>query len=588
MTAGPPVARPLVATLCAITLALASCDDAPSPLSRDASADVRDATLDTSPRCTPGVVSCADDARATRRCDPNGETFTELTRCEMARGELCAEGRCVEPCAWAASTHRDQGCEFRAAGTLNSILGRSVAGSSREDFPFAVALTNPWPVAVDVTLDGGGLGVTRRESIAPRGHVVLTLPWVPALVAGGDPDAVRSTLALDGSVRIRTTSPVTAYQFNPMGFLSVEGCESERCYSYSNDASLLLPTAALGRQYVVVTRPTVRVRQRGETRWRHAPGFVTIVGTSDTPTDVVVRLHARTLSGNGITAGTPGAELRQRLGAGDVLQLVSEHSASCADPVPDTVRGDVFCRPVPDEDLTGTVVTASAPVSVFAGHDCALVPFDRYACDHLEEQMLPVEALGRRYVVARTPPLHDEPDVVRVVATRPGTRVSFEPASAHADVTLGAAGDFVEFEQRESLTVTGSEPIVVAQFLVGGDYDPSRPTVGRGDPDMVLAVPIDQTRARYDFVAEPGFATATAIATVPQGETLHLDGVPVTRAPAHRVAGFDVYYLPIEEGPHTVESLRGAHFGLVVSGLAPATSYTYPAGLDLAPISPPL
>ncbi len=588
MTVRPLVARRSVAMACALTATLSACDDV-TPAPADASADtLADVALDASPTCVAGAVSCSDDGRATRRCNADGVTYAELARCDAARGELCAEGRCVDPCAWAASAHSYQGCEFHAAGTLNTILGRFVAGASREDFPFAVALTNPWPISVEITLDGGGLGVTRHQTLSPRGSALITLPWVRALVEGGDADATVSTLAPNGAVRIRSSAPVAAYQFNPVGFLSVEGCEMERCYAYSNDASLLLPTAALRQQYVVVTRPTVRVRQRGETRWRHAAGFVAVVGASDTPADVVVRLRARTLAGAGISAGSPGAEIRQRLARGDVLQLVSDHSATCAEPMPDTVRGDVFCRPVGDEDLTGTLVTASAPVAVFAGHDCALVPNDRYACDHLEEQMFPVEALGRRYVVARTPPANTEPDLVRIVATRANTRVTFEPASAHAEVTLTSAGDHMEFEQRESLTVTGTEPLLVAQFLVGGDYDPARLSIGRGDPDMVLAVPVDQTRPRYDFVAEAGFPVATAIATVPQGDALRLDGARVTRAPAHSVAGFDVYYLPVEAGAHSIESLRGARFGLVVSGLAAATSYTYPGGLDLAPISPPI
>lgn len=585
MAAPKPLARPVA--LSAFFVFAAACDDTTTSSGDAATEAGADVVADVAPTCVAGVVSCSDDGRAVRRCEAGG-AYTELSRCDATRGELCAEGRCVEPCAWAASARSYLGCEFHATGTLNSILGRFVSGASREDFPFAVALTNPWPVEVSVTLDGGGLGVTRRETIAAHGHRLVTLPWVRALVEGGDADSSASTLAQGGAVRVRASAPVAAYQFNPVGFLSVEGCERERCYAYSNDASLLLPTASLRAQYMVVTRPTVRVRQRGETRWRHSGGFVAVVGTSDAPTDVVVRLRARTLSGVGIAAGSVGGEIRQRLSRGDVLQLVSEHSATCAEPVPDTVRGDVFCRPVAAEDLTGTVVTASAPVAVFAGHDCALVPNDRYACDHLEEQMLPTEALGRRYVIARTPPVNGEPDLVRVVATRASTRVTFEPASAHAEVTLAAPGDYVEFEQRESLTVTGSEPVLVAQFLVGGDYDPDRLSSGRGDPDMVLAVPVDQTRPRYEFVAEPGFPTATAIATVPQGDGLTLDGARVDRAPAHSIAGFDVYYLPVDGGGHTLSSLRGSRFGLVVSGLAAATSYTYPAGLDLAPISPPL
>ena len=579
--------RPFALAVSAICVCVAACDDT-TPTTRDAAVEASaDVTADVSPTCVAGAVSCSEDGRSVRRCEEGG-AYTEVTRCDATRAELCAEGRCVEPCAWAASANSYLGCEFHAAGTLNSILGRFVSGASREDFPFAIALTNPWPVEVTVTLDGGGLGVTRRETLAAHGNKLVTLPWVRALVEGGDADNSVSTLASNGAVRVRASAPVAAYQFNPVGFLSVEGCERERCYAYSNDASLLLPTASLRSQYMVVTRPTVRVRQRGETRWRHSGGFVAIVGASDAPTDVVVRLHARTLAGVNIAAGTVGGEIHQRLSRGDVLQLVSEHSATCAEPVPDTVRGDVFCRPVAAEDLTGTVVTASAPVAVFAGHDCALVPNDRYACDHLEEQMLPTEALGRRYVIARTPPVNSEPDLVRVVATRPSTRVTFEPASAHAEVTLASAGDYVEFEQRESLTVTGSEPVLVAQYLVGGDYDPDHLSSGRGDPDMVLAVPIDQTRPRYDFVAEPGFPVGTAIATVPQGERLVLDGATVNVSPAHSIAGFDVYYLPVESGGHTLSSQRGSRFGLVVSGLAAATSYTYPAGLDLAPISPPL
>jgi hypothetical protein len=574
----------------ALTLApLLACTDAAPTV--DAAVPV-DATTDACaevgacPVCVAGELTCADDGRAVLRCAEDGRSRAESVRCDADRGELCTDGRCVAPCAWAAETASSEGCAFVAAATLNASLGRQEPGTSRAQFPFAVVLTNPWPVATVATFEGGGLAAPRTETVPPRGTSTVTLPWVRALSEGGDPEAVASTFAPDGSVRIRTTLPVAAYQFNPLGFASTEGCDKARCRSFTNDASLLLPVAALRRRYTVVTRPTVRVLQQGQIRWQRAAGFVTVVATEDATT-VTLRLRARTAAGDGIPAGAPGETLERTLQRGDALQLVSALGPTCARPEPDTVRGDTFCQPVAAEDLTGTVVTSSAPVAVFAGHDCALVPYNRFACDHLEEQLVPDEGLGMRYIAPRTPHLANEPEVLRVVATRPDTRVTFEPA-VHAPVTLVAAGDWVEFEHRTSVAVTASAPVVAAQFLVGAGYDASTLLNVRGDPDMVILPPVEQARGRYRFVAAPGFPDSVAIATAPMGERLRLDGREVTDAPIGSVAGFAVYHLRVAPGGHTLESVRrGIRFGVLVSGLAPSTSYTYPAGLDLAPIAPP-
>ncbi len=549
--------------------------------------DVADACADRCPVCAPGELSCADDGRAVLRCVDDGGGRVETTRCDVARGELCAEGRCVAPCAWAAETARSEGCAFVAATTLNASLGRQEEGQSPGQFPFAVVLANPWPVAAEVTVEGGGLTTPRAEAVPASSARTVTLPWVPALSEGGDPSAPASALARRGAYLVRSSLPVAAYQFSPLGFASTEGCDEARCRSFTNDASLLLPVAALGRRYTVVSRPTVRVLQQGQTRWQRAAGFVTVVATED-GTEVSVRLRALTLAGGDVPAGAPGETITRTLGRGDALQLVSGGAAACARPEPDTVHGDTFCQPVPAEDLTGSVVTASAPVAVFAGHDCALVPYNRFACDHLEEQLVADEGLGRRYVAPRTPHMAGEPDVLRVVATRPGTSVAFEPAAVHAPVALAAAGDFVEFEHRQGVAVTASAPVAVAQFLVGAGYDASTLLNVRGDPDMAMLPPVEQARGRYRFVAAPGFPDGVAIATVPAGERLRLDGADVTAAPVETMAGFDVHHLRVAPGAHTLEAARrGIRFGLLVSGLAPSTSYTYPGGLDLAPIAPP-
>jgi hypothetical protein len=54
---------------------------------------------------------------------------------------------------------------------------------------------------------------------------VFTLPWVNELAKGTGPSA----LVVDGAYRLRSTQPVTVYQYNPLNA------------DVTNDASLMLP-----------------------------------------------------------------------------------------------------------------------------------------------------------------------------------------------------------------------------------------------------------------------------------------------------------------------------------------------------------
>jgi hypothetical protein len=235
------------------------------------------------------------------------------------------------------------------------------------------------------------------------------------------------------------------------------------------------------------------------------------------------------------------------------------------------------------------VIESDRPVAVFAGHDCALIPYNRFACDHLEEQLFPIESLGGRYVVAPTPPAGMEPNLLRLVAVRPGTRVTFDPAAVHEPVMLASRGDSIEFELRTPVVIEASDALEVAQFLVGANFDLGDVVQTDGDPDMVLVPPVDQFRPRYEFLTARDFRATTAVIVAPEGEPVRFDGVLLTDPPAFHVAGYDVFYRRQLQGPHRVEAVHpGARIGLTVSGLDNYCSYTYPGGLDLTPISPPL
>ncbi len=75
---------------------------------------------------------------------------------------------------------------------------------------------------------------------------------------------------------------MTVYQFNPFDYYL------SSTYSYTNDASLLLPTHVLGTTYYAAARQTFGVRRYNCTPYNFAmgyiPGFISVVGTQNSTT----------------------------------------------------------------------------------------------------------------------------------------------------------------------------------------------------------------------------------------------------------------------------------------------------------------
>jgi hypothetical protein len=258
-----------------------------------------------------------------------------------------------------------------------------------------------------------------------------------------------------------------------------------------------------------------------------------------------------------------------------------------------------------NEDLTGTTVRASGPIAVFVGHDCTNVPRDRPACDHLEEQLMPVATWGRRYAVTFLRARAAEPEessVVRIVSQSDGNTLSFEgidaPPTCQAMLNRGM---FCEFTTNQNFVVTGARPVLVMQYMTGLG---SRPGCGVvpgvpppdrddcvGDPAMVIEVPTEQFRARYDLLIPSTYRLNFVNLTSPMGATVTLDGMPLdpmrTRGPFPVGGGLEVRVLQIDAGVHRLASSDGRAFGAKVYGVSSFTSYMYAGGLDLQVINPP-
>lgn len=522
--------------------------------------------------CRPNARRCnPDNPQQTQQCSADGNEWIDGIVCDENAGRTCNNGACEDRCNSGENTYL--GCDYWAVITANSQLDTV--------FNFAVVLANPQRYPVRATISGGALGAPITRTLMPGAVETVQLPRVPELIqngrgdpvtgCGGRPCIASSVLQPGGAYHIETNGPIAVYQFNPLHY-RVGGQ-----YSYTNDASLLLPTRVLTNHYIVSARENWDARNRFGQVVATLGGFIAIVPVSgETETRVDVRLTAAISGGPGVTPSGPGPRTFM-VPRGGVLQLVAAQSG---------------------QDLTGTVIQSSGPVAVFTGHDCTFVPADRPACDHLEEQLFPSATWGRRYAVTQ---LRDrgptERHRVRIVSQRAGLTLTWDgiapPPACNRTLDLG---QFCEFETTASFQVTGSQPFLVTQFMIGqGDLLPqcaskTPPEVPEcmGDPAMVTEVPIDQFRQSYDFLVPETYTRSFMNVVAPTGAQIVLDGAPLSGRPEPVGRGFEVYFIPMRPGRHHIESMRpDDRFGIKVYGVAPYTSYMYPGGLDLAPISPP-
>ena len=448
--------------------------------------------------CIPGSSSCKDGVGSWCRGDGSEARFD----CDPEQGMVCASDGCKGACSAPELADTYLGCDYYPTVTLNPVWS---------GFSFAVAVANAGQSAARVIVTRGTTEV-ERSSVEPGGLQVISLPWVLEL-KGGDEDACRvppapgvTRIVKSGAYRLRTDQPVTVYQLSPLTYqidpapaacpvgTKCPGGVIPQCFSYSNDASLLLPATALSGNYTTLGWPAAKDRA----------GYVAVTATSD-GTKVDVFGSGDFAAGAGIDAAGTGTVTLDR---GDVLELVSRSDGS----------GTMF-----GSDLSGTRIRASAPVQVLSGHSCGNVPMPSTgACDHLEDAVLPSETLGSEYYVTFPAAVASvSPHVVRITAVKPDTVVTFEPPSVSAPATIGPEAAPLELRDVASdFKVSATGPILVAQYMQGQDSVPSH----AGDPALAFAVPAAQYRTSYIFVASKTYDSNFVNVIAPAGAAVSLDG----------------------------------------------------------------
>lgn len=546
-------------------------------------------------KCPIGCLSCADgaclDCTAGKNacngsrlvsCNPDGTLGGLVRECDPTAG--CSEGVCLSSCAKAAASQSYVACDYWPTITLNTAL--------KPTFDFAVAVANPAVVGDIVQTASANVTVMRGFNevatvvVAPGAVETISLPWIDQLSQYSRGPI--SVLLKEGAYHLVSDVPVSVYQFNPLQYEKPESpvCKDSgssgggKCHSFTNDASMLIPTSTLRTEYLVIARQTHASADKGGTLYA-SPGFFSAVATQN-DTTLTVTYSAYTEGGTGIEAASPGDVKTYKLNEGDVLQIVSSRATSpCALTSSDFLSD--FCDMGEKYDLTGTRVVGDKPFALFGGHNCANVPYDKKACDHLEEQMIPLAAWGKSAVLVGTEPnFTGEPTVWRVMSGTDGNAITFDPA-VHDPITLDA-GKYIEFQTLDPFTVAATGRVMVAQYMVGASFADAIWFAGQvSDPSLGLSVPVEQYRDNYDFLAPDTYIRNYVNVVARASEMVNLDGMPLTDWSAIGTTGWVYTRVPVASGAHHMTG--SAPFGITVDGRADYTSYLYVGGLNLDTIT---
>ncbi len=519
--------------------------------------------------CTP---TCSADSHAVLDCKGN-----VLTQCDGTQACDATTFTCQNACLAAENTGKSVGCDYYATDM----------DVQQQEYCFAAFVANTWTSPAKITVKhrgqvlpaatftripvGSGPGITYApydETIGiPPGEVAIVFlsggsgaaPLCP--VTAAVPSAGATGTTISDAFQISTDVPVVAYQINPYGGGSTA----------VTAASLLLPTSVWSQEYVAVN-----VSPEGA-----GSPSLNIIAREDNTVATLTPI-ASVSGGGGITGGAANQPINITLMKGQHAQITQ------------------------GTELTGSVLTTNKPVGFMAGQTCMNIPTGTPYCDHGEQMVPPVRALGSRYVgVMYRPRVPAETKTFwRIVGTVDGTQLSYS-AAVGGPSTLGR-GEAVTFETGTPFVVQSQDvdhPFMLFTYMTGSTHVGS----GYGDPDFVVSVPPEQYLNQYVFFADPTYPETNLVVIRSRGTDGQFADVMLDCAGAlsswtaidgnyeyariNLTTGNFVNVGQCSTGRREIKST--APFGLWVWGWGtPETSnftenvsYGYPGGMNVKPIN---
>lgn len=336
-----------------------------------------------------------------------------------------------------------------------------------------------------------GTGFFSNFNVIPGAVTIVSLPAIDMT------NTVNGLVVSNKVVHVTSNNPISVYAMTDNKFRT--------------EASLVLPTSALGTKYFISTKPT------DFTTWSF-DGQFSIVAAGATCTVQITPTET-------------------------ILDPITGPSAICNAGVPYTITlnsGECYQLQTVNagEDLTGTIIEAvngTDKFSVFSGHNCATI-LAPSAYDPLYAAEYPTNTWGKNYIV---PPIKGAPySEFQVVASEDNTIININGTIVNLN-----QGDFHEDTLSIAKVISGNKPIKVTHFLPSGQLTTGSSTFGYGDPSMTGILPNEQmlvdsiTFSQLDGSIDSGFVAVVTrtsdIGTVTLNGTALTGWITIPQSPSY-------------------------------------------------------
>ena len=245
-------------------------------------------------------------------------------------------------------------------------------------------------------------------------------------------------------------------------------------------------------------------------------------------------------------------------------------------------------------DLTGSKVVSTTPISFFTGHECGNVPANVNECDHLVEQIPPTVTWGTQFILASTA-TRTASDIIKAVASEDDTEgtVSCVGSDWYTEtLSIRQAGATSEYyvPPDSHCFVEFNKPVLLVQFTSGRGADNAE----TGDPFMVMVPAVSQyvenatfsTVNREDlpnhinvFVSAESRDIETP-AIIMDNEPIDADWMAIPCYGDYTTCGYAAR-VAINGGMHSIWNSDGSLVRLFVYALTYLNTHAYVGGLNL-------
>lgn len=323
--------------------------------------------------------------------------------------------------------------------------------------------------------------------------------------------------------------------------------------SASFDGSIVLPTTALGNEYIIQCYPPVI----------NTSEFSITATEDNTIVDITPSVN--------VSAGTT-------------------HNANTTFNVSLNRGQSIFLRSTSvgsNGDLSGTRVVARdcKKIAVTSGDYLTDVPSSAQYADHIYEQAFPVTSWGKKFVVTNTlqsASTGRNRDYVRVTASANNTTIK-KNNTLLATINAGQTYEFYITASEKSAYIETSNPSAVYMYLVSESMGSS----GLGDPSMVWVAPLEQRinnivfNTFYPSVSAtnaPNLHVVNIVTETSNTSQIRLDGSAVSGW--ETVSGNTNYSFARKTISHSAHSITSNGNGFIahVYGIGNVVSYAYSVG----------